>query len=245
MKLIVKKTRSYKIQNLNGKKIFVKKYAENRLNIKKLVEEEYEKGKKLSNIINYPKPLNYKNNTISYEFIEIKNTLFDVLNKGNLNYRHIKKIGEFLRIIHENGMIHGDLNTINIVITEDNKLFFVDASFSEYTNQNRVMFENLNIYQDISLFLIYIKWIRSLLRPWLLLLRKRIITLTNLFLESYFKDNLKEFNPRKNAKMENKFYENYLKSIRHRENFLEYLNQIIWKRIMKLLILNNRWKFAI
>jgi len=168
--IIIKKNekRDHRIVLSDKKIYFIKSYYEKDINISKLIKAEFMKGVHLSSIINYPKPLKIEGNSIIYEFIDIDCTLYDRINQGIFDYGFIRKAAKFLKKIHENNIIHGDFNTINIVITKKNKLYFIDASFSKYTNQYRVNFEDKNIYQDISLFLGFLKWIRpSLNKPWL------------------------------------------------------------------------------
>ena len=45
------------------------------------IVDEFEKGLKLNKIINYPKPISYDKNSIQYEGLEIKYSLYDLLKK--------------------------------------------------------------------------------------------------------------------------------------------------------------------
>ena len=177
---------------------------------------------------------------IIYEFLDIKFSLFDLLNKGIFNYGLLKEVAISLRKIHERHLTHGDFNTANLVITKDNKLYFIDASFSEYNNNNKVFIEDFNIYQDISLLLFFIKWIRPL-RPWLLLQINQIKMSKNYFLYHYFNGSEFKFNSYRNAQMENKFSKSYLNYVMRNKHFF---SKILWKILLNFPILINRWKYA-
>lgn len=235
------KKRAHKITYLKGESVFIKEYEKiNEININKLIKEEYLKGKKLSKLINYPEPLKLEKNKIIYEFIEIKYSLYELLNIGKIDYPIIRRVAKVLRKIHDFGIIHGDFYTENIVITRNNKLYFIDASFSKYANNYRVEFDNKNIYQDISLFLVFLKWIRPLsFFPQLILKRKKLKKAELCFLNTYFKGNMQEFDSKRNAIMENFFYKIYYRYIC--ENKRIYI-KIIWKFLIKFLILINKKK---
>lgn len=237
------KKRNYEIKLIKGKKVFIKEYKENITNIKNLLKQEYQKGIKLWQLINYPKPLKVVNNKIMYEYIDIKYSLYDRLNKGYFDFTYIEKVAKYLRKIHDNNIIHGDFNTANIVITNNKKLFFIDSSFSKYTNRNTVIFKNKDIYQDLSLFIYFLKWKRPLYSPWLFFQRKKIRRAIEVFLNAYFQNNPKNFNSIKNALMENRFFMSYLKSLKDKKNYR--IRLIIWKILIKFLIYRNRSKYEI
>ena len=234
------KKRYCKILITPDKKYFVKKYKDKISNIENLVKEEYKKGIELNSLINYPKPLSFEGRMIIYEFLDINFSLYDLLNKGIFNYDLLKEAAITLRKIHERHFIHGDFNTVNLVITKDNKLYFIDASFSEYNNENKVFFEDFNIYQDISLLLFFIKWIRPL-RPWFLLQRVQIKIAIQHFLYHYFKASEFKFDPNRNALMENRFSKGYLIYVKRNKRFF---SKISWILLMKFSILINRWKYG-
>ncbi|RJS68429.1 Kae1-associated kinase Bud32 [Methanophagales archaeon] len=50
-----------------------------------------------------------------------------------------KRIGEFVGILHKNGIIHGDLTTSNIIVSRDNAIYFIDfgLSFIESSTEAR------------------------------------------------------------------------------------------------------------
>ena len=79
-----------------------------------------------------------KNMIIEMEFIK-GNKVRDILDK-NINLS--KEIGQKLAVLHNNGMIHGDLTTSNMILNEkDNKIYFIDfglSFFSEKTEDKAV-----------------------------------------------------------------------------------------------------------
>jgi TP53 regulating kinase-like protein len=50
-----------------------------------------------------------------------------------------ERIGEFVGILHKNGIIHGDLTTSNIIVGRDNIIYFIDfgLSFIESSTEAR------------------------------------------------------------------------------------------------------------
>jgi len=50
-----------------------------------------------------------------------------------------EKIGEFVGMLHKNGIIHGDLTTSNIIVGKDNRIYFIDfgLSFIESSTEAR------------------------------------------------------------------------------------------------------------
>ncbi len=80
---------------------------------------------KASKIINCPKPEESDSfNEIKMPLIKGKK-LSDNLEK--LDWKNIcKEIGKSIAKLHDNNIIHGDLTTSNIILTEDNKLYFID-----------------------------------------------------------------------------------------------------------------------
>jgi len=45
------------------------------------------------------------------------------------------KIGKNVGILHLNGIIHGDLTTSNMLLTEKNEVFFIDFGLGEFSNE--------------------------------------------------------------------------------------------------------------
>lgn len=75
-----------------------------------------------------------KNATIIMEFIQGKQVK-QILGEVGRNYRQklCVKIGELIGKLHENGIIHGDLTTSNMILESEEKIFFVDFGLGEKT----------------------------------------------------------------------------------------------------------------
>ncbi|PIN89103.1 Kae1-associated kinase Bud32 [Candidatus Pacearchaeota archaeon CG10_big_fil_rev_8_21_14_0_10_34_76] len=84
---------------------------------------------KASEIVSTPKPLITSSSSDNYKihmpYIPGKK-LSEHLDKLK-NYQTIcKKIGQSLAKLHDAGLIHGDLTTSNLILTKNNKVFFID-----------------------------------------------------------------------------------------------------------------------
>jgi len=83
-----------------------------------------------------PTPLIYQVNvpdaTIIMEYIEGKQ-IKQHLNKASKQERKklCVKIGELVGKLHREGLIHGDLTTSNMILSSENKIFFVDFGLGE------------------------------------------------------------------------------------------------------------------
>jgi TP53 regulating kinase-like protein len=80
--------------------------------------------------------LDTKNATIIMEFIEGKQVK-QLLSEAAKDERQslCLKIGELIGRLHENGIIHGDLTTSNMIMTREGKIFFVDFGLGEKTKE--------------------------------------------------------------------------------------------------------------
>jgi TP53 regulating kinase-like protein len=77
-----------------------------------------------------------KNATIIMDFIEgrqVKQLLSKVSKSERLSL--CVKIGELIGRLHNNGIIHGDLTTSNMILTSEGKIFFVDFGLGEKTKE--------------------------------------------------------------------------------------------------------------
>ena len=101
---------------------------------KKIIKQRTKKEAKLlekaSKLINSPLPTNLeetersKTTEIKMPFIEGKK-LSESLEQ--LDWKDIcKKIGNSIAKLHDNNIIHGDLTTSNMILSPDNKLYFID-----------------------------------------------------------------------------------------------------------------------
>jgi len=73
-----------------------------------------------------------RNATITMQFIEgkqVKQLLGEVPQTQRQNL--CLKIGELVGRLHENGIIHGDLTTSNMILDAEGKIFFVDFGLGE------------------------------------------------------------------------------------------------------------------
>ncbi|MEM3700612.1 MAG: Kae1-associated kinase Bud32 [Candidatus Bathyarchaeia archaeon] len=77
-----------------------------------------------------------KNATITMEFIEGRQVK-QLLGKASKEKRGelCLKIGELIGRLHENGIIHGDLTTSNMILTREGKIFFVDFGLGEKSKE--------------------------------------------------------------------------------------------------------------
>ncbi len=105
-----------------------KKYRHPALD-KKIIKSRTKKEAKLlekaSKIINAPLPISSSFNEIEMPFIKGKK-ISENLEK--LDYKKVcKEIGKSIAKLHDNDIIHGDLTTSNMILSEkDNKLYFID-----------------------------------------------------------------------------------------------------------------------
>jgi TP53 regulating kinase-like protein len=78
--------------------------------------------------------IDLKNTTIIYEYIdgEKLKKLFDKLYEKKREKLSIK-IGEMIAKLHKNDIIHGDLTTSNMILT-DNNIYFIDFGLSEHSS---------------------------------------------------------------------------------------------------------------
>jgi len=130
-RLVIKKTRVAKKYRIPELDIFIRKTRTRR------------EAKLLSAVkrIGVPAPVVYDvllhEFTIIMEYIE-GILLRDLLNLGKLKLSDeinlLKKVGEYLGLMHKNDIIHGDLTTSNIIVSEDKFLSFIDFGLGEFSN---------------------------------------------------------------------------------------------------------------
>lgn len=198
---------------------------------------EYEKGLKISSIINYPTPISFDQNSIQYEYIDIKFSLYDLLKSGKSKQADYYMIGKYLSIMHDNSVLHGDFTPINIVFDQEGKIYFIDASFSKYNNDNKVV-ECGDAYKDLSLFLMHLKLSKPLFKPWLFFQINKNKKHKIAFLRGYFKEkHLEEFNIKKYLIFENQFIRRNLRY--HRDSKQSFPVKMIWHLILNYNIVKN------
>ena len=82
-------------------------------------------------IINVPKVLYEKDNKIEMEFIK-GDLLKNVLEKNNY-VKLSKEIGKKIAVLHNNDIIHGDLTTSNMILS--NEIYFIDFGLSFFSRK--------------------------------------------------------------------------------------------------------------
>lgn len=89
-------------------------------------------AKILSKLSNVPKVYSINNFEIKMDFID-GDLLKDVFYKVDRK-KICKEIGEFIRKMHDQGIIHGDITTSNIIL-KDNKLYFIDFGLGFFSDK--------------------------------------------------------------------------------------------------------------
>ncbi|MFX1395219.1 MAG: KEOPS complex kinase/ATPase Bud32 [Promethearchaeota archaeon] len=75
------------------------------------------------------------NSTIVMKFIKGEKLKNILNNLKDTNKKEIfKNIGSNIATLHINGHIHGDITTSNIIITKNQKIFFIDFGLHEYSD---------------------------------------------------------------------------------------------------------------
>ena len=104
---------------------------------KRRTKSEVKLLEKASKVISIPKVLsvNEKNAEIDMEFIEGKK-LSEWLDKFPLNeaIKICYQIGENIAVLHENGIIHGDLTTSNMILSGE-KIYFIDFGLGFHSSR--------------------------------------------------------------------------------------------------------------
>ncbi len=83
--------------------------------------------RKANKLINTPELISVNDYSITMKYIKGE-VLRDVIEKTNKKI--IRRIGEMIAILHQNNIIHGDLTTSNIIIS-NNEPFIIDFGLSE------------------------------------------------------------------------------------------------------------------
>ena len=79
--------------------------------------------------------IDVESSIIVMKFIEGEK-LKDVLEKldNQKKIKVFKKIGTFIAILHQNGHVHGDITTSNMIITNNDELFLIDFGLHDYSD---------------------------------------------------------------------------------------------------------------
>jgi len=122
------------------KKRIKKGYRHKELDLKirkTCTRKEYRLMNKASHIINIPKILDFCDSDmyISMEFINGK-TIRDILDEINKTERNkiCSQLGESIALLHNNGIIHGDLTTSNFILKK-NKIYFIDFGLGFFSDK--------------------------------------------------------------------------------------------------------------
>ena len=89
-----------------------------------------------------------KNHKIVMEYIEGER-LKELLNETNDKEREnlTIEIGKGIGLMHENGIIHGDLTTSNMIF-KDNKIFFIDFGLGEFSKRIEDLATDLSVLKE-------------------------------------------------------------------------------------------------
>ena len=83
-----------------------------------------------------PTPIIYEvdipNTTIIMEFIEGKR-IKDLFIESDNSEKVCMTIGKWIGLLHKNGIVHGDLTTSNMIISNEGKLYFIDFGLGDFT----------------------------------------------------------------------------------------------------------------
>ncbi|MHA1670780.1 MAG: Kae1-associated kinase Bud32 [Promethearchaeota archaeon] len=94
--------------------------------------------------------ININTSTIIMKYIEgkkLKDLIFefDDAKKNKI----FNNIGKFLAKLHQNGHIHGDLTTSNIIITPNEEIFFIDFGLHEYSKSIEDKSVDLHLFKRV------------------------------------------------------------------------------------------------
>ncbi|MDP6869979.1 MAG: KEOPS complex kinase/ATPase Bud32 [Candidatus Poseidoniaceae archaeon] len=73
--------------------------------------------------------VDFENASIVMQKIEGKQ-LFEILNNGISDAELLKKVGKAIRYLHRNAIIHGDLSTNNILISQNGEPYLIDLGLA-------------------------------------------------------------------------------------------------------------------
>lgn len=79
--------------------------------------------------------IDVRNHTIIMQFIDgikLKKVLPQLEDDEKLKY--FKQLGKFIALLHQNGHVHGDITTSNVIITPEGELFLIDFGLHDYSD---------------------------------------------------------------------------------------------------------------
>jgi len=133
-----------------------KNYRVEELDKKIRIERTLNEGKALIKVKNYglnvPQvyEIDAQNSILIMKFIEgekLKNILENLSENQKSNY--FKKIGRAIAILHQNGHIHGDITTSNLIITNDEDIFLIDFGLHEYSDTIEDKSVDLHLFKRV------------------------------------------------------------------------------------------------
>ncbi len=149
VKMLIKKgaEASLYLEEWNGRKVVMKKRLSKRYRLPELDREiQIQRTKHEPQIIHkakeagVPTPIIFmvdlKEATIIMEFVEgkqVKQILGELTHEARMKL--CRRIGRFIGKLHNNGIIHGDLTTSNMILTPQGKIVFLDFGLSEQTRE--------------------------------------------------------------------------------------------------------------
>ncbi|MHA1492330.1 MAG: Kae1-associated kinase Bud32 [Promethearchaeota archaeon] len=77
--------------------------------------------------------------------------LKDMMSKLDIKKKkkYFKAIGKYIAILHENGQIHGDITTSNIIITPNEKIFLIDFGLHDYSDSIEDKSVDLHLFKRV------------------------------------------------------------------------------------------------
>ncbi|MFA5745308.1 MAG: KEOPS complex kinase/ATPase Bud32 [archaeon] len=74
-------------------------------------------------------------NTPDVFYVGLDKIIMEKLENTNNHKKQLEAIGKEIAKLHELGIIHGDLNLINIITTKDKKIYFIDFGLGYLSNK--------------------------------------------------------------------------------------------------------------
>lgn len=91
--------------------------------------------------INVPKPIKIDEKKFEFEFEYLKGKVL----KDALDEKFLREAFEQIILMHKNGVVHGDLTTLNMILKDD-KVFIIDFGLSEFSDNVEERAVDLNLF---------------------------------------------------------------------------------------------------
>ena len=102
--------------------------------------------------INVPQvfEIDTQNSTIIMKYIQGRK-LKDILSSLNeeKKKKYFLEIGRAIALLHQNGHVHGDITSSNILITKDEKIFLIDFGLHEYSDTIEDKSVDLHLFKRV------------------------------------------------------------------------------------------------